>query len=168
MNILINFRYLTGDQIRTEIIKQVSESNELDEIVDDFRKYADNLRGFDGNIEKHFLKKNEAINTLRVKNTKTDIERMVNARIEEFNQRLELDSYLFLDEICTIFIKNGKAIPMEDPTDYVNFKDVKRLTQEVILRIAEYDEDFELKTYTNVLYLVYIDIIEKGEPILIL
>ena len=167
MNVLINFRYLTGDGINRYIFNEVIDSNELEEIVNDFRFYADGLRATEDGIDNYFLEKNGSINDTRVKNVKADVEEICNKRIEQYNRKLERGAYLFLDEICTVFIKKGKAIPMEDPHEYVNFKDVKRLIQEAILNIASHEKGFDFLTYTNVMYLIYIDIIEKDAPLLI-
>ena len=137
MNVLINFRYLNGSSIDQDIVHQVIESDELQTMVDGFKVYSEGIRQM-YDIDTYYLKSNGAINSKRVKDAKKDI-----------------------TKIC-----NVKAIPIEDPEEYVNFEDVKRRIQEAVQNIADYDGDeFDLKTFNNVFYLVYIDIIEKYSPL---
>ena len=170
MNVLINFRYLNGFEVNSDIVDQIIDSNELESIIDGFKSYTENIiQETNENIEAYFLKKNGAINSSKVKNTKNAIEKICNTNIDKYNKRLEFDSYLFLDEICSVFIKNGKAIPMEDPEDYVNYSDVKRCVQDALYKIVEHHgiDDFDLSSYSNVIYLVYIDIIQKNLPLVV-
>lgn len=171
MNILINFRYLSIGKCNEQIFRKITDSREITNIIEDFKEYSFKVKEF-FDLENKFVEINGEVSGDYIKSTtdvvKSDIEHICNSRLDEFNNRLEMDSFLFLDEICTIVIKRGKAFPLEDPEEYVNFSDVKRVTEEALATIAGIDEDFNLSSYSDILYIVYIDIVEKGRPIIII
>lgn len=161
MNILLSFRYLTGNDIDMDenLKDQVMNSNEVNFMTDEFKDMAITFKekGFDAQT----VMDDDDLSTY-VKMNITDV---VNKGIYDFNNKFENDAYLWLDEICSVFIKGEIAYTLEDQDEYVNFSEIKRAIGKLVNIIAKNDDEFDIKEYCDLFYFVYIDIIEKDTPI---
>lgn len=162
MNILINFRYISTGPVKKSIINQVQNSEELNSIIDNFYDIAYCLKNDCETIEE--LKSNTEL----LDKIKGMVFKTVNADLEKFNSRVDLDCYLWIDEICSVLVKSNKAYPLENEHDYANFHDVKKTIQSAVIAIAKKDDSFTLDEYCDLFMLVYIDIIERLKPSFIL
>ena len=158
MNILINFRYISTIDLSEGSISDAIDSNEIDLLVDDFKEIATEYK------KRHVNGKDFLTNDKLHSNVKNIIRIAALEQIKNFNKCKDYLCYLWLDEICSICINGKKAIPLEDANTYVNFEDLKHTVQKSIFELVEKDPTINPNNYSDVFFVVYLDIIEKGIP----
>ena len=162
MNILINFRYLTGIKSNPHVIRQINDSYEMKFLISDFKNLAYKYK--DQEISLNDIRKDKTI----LEGIKLDLIKIINSNIDDFNSIFDYDFYLWLDEICSVLVIGNKAIPLENKNEYVSFSDIKATVAQAVNEIANRSESFELNKYKDLMVVVYIDIIEKETPFLYL
>jgi hypothetical protein len=158
VNILINFRYISTIDLSEGSISDAIDSEEIDLLVDNFKEIVTEYKKHHVNSE-DFL-----INDKLHSNVKNVIRMTALEQIKNFNKCKDYLCYLWLDEICSICINGTKAIPLEDINTYVNFEDLKHTIQKSIFELVEKDPTINPNNYSDVFFVVYLDIIEKGIP----
>ena len=158
MNILINFRYISTIDLSEGSISDAIDSNEMYLLVKNFKRIAQEFK------EYHIKGENFLNNSKLYLDTKNTIKAAVLEQINYFNKCDNYLCYLWLDEICSICVDGIKAIPLEDSSEYVNFEDLKHTVQKCIFELVEKDPSIKVNNYSDVFFVVYLDIIEKGLP----
>ena len=158
MNVLINFRYLSGPGYIPEVVKEVAESDTVNELSNDLKHVTKSITQF---ITIDKLECDDKA----ISYVKETVRKTIDNRLSGFNNDYEKYSFLWLDEICVVSINGKKAIPLDDEKDYVNFEDVKETVQGAINRIASLNDNFDPSTYHDIMFVLYIDIIEKDAPL---
>ncbi len=154
MNILINFRYLSTFGIHEAIINEVTSAIEIDYLAKDFQSVA-------GKIGKIITVDKIENDTSTLKFVKNKLVNAIDDRLNIYNDRFDRGSYLWLDEICTVSIKGKKAIPLENENEYADFEDLKSTIQKAISKIASKSDIVFDDNYHDIMFVVYLDIIEK-------
>ena len=75
-----------------------------------------------------------------------------------------LNSKLWLDEIATIFLDKGKAKPLDDPNDYVDFSEVKQSIAEGLYKMSKSYKSFDIKKFVDIAFVVSICAIDPKYP----
>lgn len=158
MNILINFRYISTIDLSEGSISDAIDSNEMYLLVKNFKRITQEFK-------EHHIKGEKFLNNSKIYlDAKNAIKAAVLEQINHFNKCDDYLCYLWLDEICSVCIDGIKAIPLEDVDNYVNFEDLKHTVQKSIFELVEKDSSIDPKNYSDVFFVVYLDIIEKELP----
>lgn len=160
MNILLSFKYLANFPPSKELVHQVTDSYELEQLSQD-------IKLINREIEKRGLKYSDFYDERNLANAKKILNTAVRKCTESFNDTLEYDAYLWLDEICSVIVENNKAVPLEDSDDYANFEILKKEVQGALQRIYDIG-DIKPDTYSEIFFVIYIDIIDKDIPLTVI
>ena len=158
MNILINFRYISTIDLSEGSISDAINSEEIDLLTKDYKKIAIEYKKYDVKGEEFLTNDNLYLETRNI------IKSAALECIGNFNDCKDYLCYLWLDEICSICINGTKAIPLEDANTYVNFEDLKHTVQKCVFELVEKDPGINPNNYSDVFFVVYLDIIEKEIP----
>lgn len=155
---MINFRYISIIDSENGSVPDAIESVEIKNMRIDYKNLILKYRELDIKPEE-FLDDEEVY-----KATRDDIEEIALNWISSFNQKEEHYCYMWLDEICSVYIDGLKASPLEDAKEYVNFNDLKHTVQRAVYELSEHNKSINPGNFTEIFFVIYLDVIEKDMP----
>lgn len=166
MNVLINFRYIAGyydKQYIKKVLVDLNNSNVFTTMIDSIKKFTIKLKDIDDLSASQIIANQNIIYKIN-----KSLEKLINLYVLDFNKYTNSLSYLWLDEICMVMVDKGKLIPLDvdDISEYSDSNDIKKCVEKALSNLIKKDESIDAKTFHSTVIVIYIDIIEKNNPII--